>query len=155
MVKLSGPNATSHDYAEGEGSFEGTLARLGEGMRTVVTRSNMRVLAQIGALGRRHGATRWQLVCLGLEGDPDARCPRLAMAIPRVLHATAQAEKAGMQVELVGFPLCLLGPFRRLADAEPRHHPDRCSPCVHKPKCPGIDEAYAARYGAAELSPTG
>ena len=151
---LSGPDAKSHDWAEGEGSFSKALERVHEGATTPVTRSNMRVLAEIGGLLQRHAAPRWRLVCTGFRGDPDPRCPRLAMAIPRVLHAAARAEKAGMGVELEGFPTCLLGPWARLAvPSTPRHFPERCTPCALRESCPGVDAGYFERYGAAELSP--
>lgn len=152
---ISGPNAESHEWSEGVGSFADALAQAKrEGATTEVTRSNMRSLAQVAELLARESVPRWRLVCIGFDADPDPRCPRLAMVVPRVLHAAAQAEKQGIQVELDGFPRCLLGPFARLAvDSERRSQPERCLPCVLRDECPGIDARYAERYGDAELSP--
>ena len=154
MSILSGPTAKSHEWAE-RGSFTDALASAKtEGATTPVTRSNMRALAQMAELLARESVPRWRLVCLGHESEPDPRCPRLAMAVPRVLHAAAHAEKLGLTVELEGFPLCLLGPYVRLAvSSATREQPERCVPCTLRESCPGADAAYLKRYGDDELSP--
>ena len=153
MQTVSGPDAKSHDWAEGAGTFARALDNLGQGARTRVTRSNMRALVPIAELLRGR-APRWRLVCATVDAEPDPQCPRLSMAIPRVLHAAATAERAGIVVELEGFPRCLLGPWARLAvAAAPRELPERCGPCSLRPDCPGVDAAYLKRYGDAELRP--
>lgn len=158
MTILRGPDAKSHEWVGGvaaESSFVEALAEAKvQGATTPVTRSNMRVLAQMAELLAREAVTRWRLCRVAFETDPDPRCPRLAMAVPRVLHAAAKAEQLGIRVELEGFPLCLLGPYARLAiDTERRHLPKCCAPCILRQDCAGIDAGYAERYGDSELSP--
>ncbi len=174
--RLHAASANAHDYLEGPGDHARTLAAMSDAMgrglplwvHTDVTRPTFRDLPALATLLARYRTGRWRLT---LRQDHDATdwarlTPRLGLAIPRVLHAAHHLKKDHLaknqgapgtpKVELVGMPLCLLGPYARWAndeDAATGHFHEDCSDCAARPRCPGLGETYLARFGDEELRP--
>lgn len=172
LFELHGPHADAHAtcsrslFASSSAPIEGfdtILAAIGHarahGLAAVVvtdaSRSGARVLRETGALMARLGVSAWLLH--GPWTAPELappQLPRIALTMPFVLDAALRAQKAGIEVALLGMPLCLLGPHHGLAiasvhaaDGEP------CVRCAARASCSGIGPTYRATYGATELRP--
>ena len=164
-VALHGPTATAHDYHTGEpGSFDRARRSLADARRagelaivtTWLTRSSFRVLADMPADLAAQGVRAWciEVIATG-EGGPFERfVPRLALALPRALHAADRARRLGLAAFVRGAPLCLLGPHVTYAlPWAPRAYGDACERCAARPACPGVDALYLERFGGGELRP--
>ncbi len=165
-VSLHGAVPAVHDYHTGaEGSFGQTVtgigaaraARLTVVATTVLTRSNFRSLADLPRLLVARGVVAWQLAVPRAVGRAAARfdplMPRLALAMPFVLHAVESARSAGLLAWVRGAPLCLLGPWTaRAAPDAPRAYGALCAQCPALLHCPGVDPAYLARFAGDELT---
>jgi hypothetical protein len=162
---LLGAEAAVHEYHTGiPGSFEAVLAGLDAARQlqlttvatTVVTRSNFRVLAPIGGLLQRTGASAWGLSLAAGAGGAGAHfdrvVPRLGLALPYMLQALDRARGQGLPTFVAGAPLCALGPFARFAlGGEARAFGDKCTSCTAQPGCTGVDARYLRRFGEEEL----
>lgn len=127
---------------------------LGVGVKTVVHRSNTRVMSELPALLRARGVRAWrvELPHYPEVSDLIGRAPRLVLALPSVLSALTRAARLGLRVELVDAPLCLLGPLRTVAARRAsRAYGAPCEGCAQRPACVGVDAAYLTRFGDAEL----
>ena len=161
VARLYAGDAAAHEYHTGEpGSFDTLVARLeaerGAAVTTPITRSNYRVLGAIPTLLSRCRVAGWRVVVeRGGALDAARPAPRLALAIPFALHALDRAQKLGVDAAIVDAPLCLLGPFAARAERSetPGAFPPRCDDCAVCARCPGVDPAYAARFGDEELVP--
>lgn len=157
-IELHGADAAVHDYHAGPGSFAAAIAALVDTpaatVTTLVTRSSYRVLSALPALLQAHRVAHWRLPIATSSTHPARLVPRLAMALPFALHAVDRAGKLGVDAAIVDAPLCLLGPLAaRAVVTAPRSFPAPCTACTLRPRCGGVDPAYLARFGAAELSP--
>ena len=147
------------------------LVRAGVATRinTVLTRSGASEIAAISALVARLGVEghRWSLA----RETPGLVPPRLATLREPLVAAILTAWEQRREVETTGVPLCVLGPARAAAadrrDApaarrvftlgdEPvpaRVYARTCDGCTLRQACPGLDAAYAQRFGTDELTP--
>lgn len=165
-VSVHGAEAGPHDYHTGvEGSFVETAAGLAAAraqgltavVETVLTRSNFRALAELPRWLSSRGVAAWVVdvphaAGRALEGF-DRVIPRLAMATPAALHALAAAQRLGLAAWVRGAPLCLLGPYAsRALEAPARAYGEACAACPARPRCPGVDPRYLARFEGDELS---
>ena len=163
-VSIHAANAGAHDYHVGvEGSFvalESALAHLcARGITvvatTVLTRSNMRVLAELPTFLADAGISAWCIEVALATGRAAAQfdrvIPRLPLAIPFALHALDRAKKLGLPAAIAGAPSCLLGPFAARRPTPPRAFADPCDRCAARSGCAGADPLYIARWGDAEL----
>lgn len=168
LVSLAGARPEVHDAidaARATGGFAAILQALGAAralgrrveVETEITRSNARVLSELPPLLLARGVAAWRLV-VARAPDPESmvgRVPRLALALPPALAALEQARRLGLPATLEGAPRCRLGPMARVAvESAPRGYATACARCAMRPRCPGVDEAYLARFGEAELRPT-
>jgi len=166
-LSLHGLGAAIHDHHTGvEGSFLAATAGLHAARRagisiavtTVLTRSNARALPALAPWLAAQGVAAWAVTVPRTAGrlvaNFDRVFPRLGMAMPYALHALATAQQKGVAVFLRGAPLCVLGPFaaRSLPDEPRAFDPATCDGCPARPRCPGVDARYLARFGAGELS---
>lgn len=167
-LSLHGLGSAVHDHHTGvEGSFleatAGLHAARHAGITTVVTtvltRSNARALPALAPWLAAQNVAAWAVAVPRTAGrliaSFDRVFPRLGMAVPYALHALATAQQKGVAVFLRGAPLCVLGPFaaRSLPDEPRAFDPRRCDGCPARPRCPGVDARYLARFGGDELSP--
>lgn len=168
-VTLLGADAAVHDYHSNvPGSFAALMTGMGiaraRGLTllasTVVTRSNFRVLAPLPQLLASRGVVAWQLGMANVAGNAvtamDRVVPRLALALPYVLHALEAARRLGLEGFVRDAPLCLLGPYaaRALGEAgAATHFPAACASCAARAVCPGVDPTYLARFGSDEVRP--
>ncbi|PRP93105.1 pyrroloquinoline quinone biosynthesis protein PqqE [Enhygromyxa salina] len=166
-LSIHGPSAAAHDYHSGRpGSLAAAIGLLARAQRadltvvvtTVVTRSNFRELAKMPPALKRRGVAAWLLEPVrpyGRAADGFARLvPRFGMALPWALHALEQARRHALSAWIRGAPLCALGPFAASALAsEPRSYPAPCEGCPARPRCVGVDPAYAEVFGHQELKP--
>jgi MoaA/NifB/PqqE/SkfB family radical SAM enzyme len=165
-VSVHAATAAAHDYHVGvEGSFVAVKAALAHlrarGITviatTVLTRSNMRVLAELPAFLAGQGVAAWCIEVALAAGRAatgfDRVIPRLSLAIPFALHALDRARKLGLPSAIAGAPSCLLGPFAARRSTPPRAFAEPCERCAARDSCAGIDPLYVARWGDAELRP--
>lgn len=167
-LSLHGLGSAVHDHHTGvEGSFLAATAGLHAArhagittvVTTVLTRSNARSLPALAPWLAAQNVTAWAVAVPRTAGrliaNFDRVFPRLGMAVPYALHAIATAQQKGVAVFLRGAPLCVLGPFaaRSLPDEPRAFDPRRCDGCPARPRCPGVDARYLARFGGDELSP--
>lgn len=161
-VPLHGARAETHDWVAGaEGSFRASLdtiraARshgLGIAVRTRLTRSNARVLAELPSLLKARGASVWVIEVARAEGEAfTSIVPRFGLSIPSALAAMDRAHELGIDARLRGAPVCTLGRFAdRVVPSEPRSHGTICEGCPAREGCPGVDAAYLERFGEGEL----
>lgn len=160
-LALHGARSEVHDWHASAGSFESALRALGvartHGIRTAVlsriTRSNARVLVELPSLLKASGVALWVLAWPRAEGDAfTAVVPRLGLGVPPALAALERARRVGLEARVAGVPACVLGPFASSAlPASPRAFGARCAGCASRPACSGVDAAYLARFGEAEL----
>ena len=161
-VSLYGARPPIHDFHAGEGDFARALATISavraHGLRAVVwtevTRSNARSLRELPSLLRARGVARWVLAWPRAEGAGfTSTVPRFGLAVPPTLAAVKAARALGIDVRLVGFPRCVLGPYSELAGSggAPRSFGAPCERCGVRVKCAGVDAAYLARFGPGEL----
>jgi MoaA/NifB/PqqE/SkfB family radical SAM enzyme len=165
-VSLHAATAAAHDYHVGvEGSFVAIKAALAH-LRargipvvatTVLTRSNMRVLAELPAILAGQGVAAWCIEVALAAGRAatgfDRMIPRLSLAIPFALHALDRARKLGLAAAIAGAPSCLLGPVATRRPTPRRTFAGPCEGCAARESCAGIDPLYVARWGDAELRP--
>jgi hypothetical protein len=161
-VALHGPDAVCHDHHAQSGSFAAAIAHLRAHDRaivtTTITRSNYRVLGAMPPLVHGLGAAAWRLRVASFgdfSDDEEAgrRVPRLGLALPFALHALQRAAQLGLAIAIVDAPRCLLGGHARALEVTaPRAFPAPCDGCAARDRCAGIDAAYAARFGADELT---
>jgi len=167
-VSIHAATAAAHDYHVGTlGSFVAIKAALAHlrarGVTavatTVLTRSNMRVLAELPTFLATHGVAAWCIEVAVAAGQAaaafDRVIPRLPLALPFALHALDRARKLGLPAALAGAPSCLLGPFAARRPTPPRTYAEPCERCGARDSCPGVDPLYVVRWGAAELRPLG
>lgn len=125
---------------------------------SVVTRSTFRELSELPAWLAGRKVAAWCIalprVAGSLAGAFDALAPRLALSMPYLLHAIAQADGRALPAFIAGAPGCLLGPFATRALATDRlAYGEPCGRCSAEAVCPGVDAAYLARFEADELRP--
>lgn len=165
-ASIHAANAAAHDWHVGvEDAFVGVrtaLDRLRERgitvvVTTVLTRSNMRVLAEVPSFLAAHGVAAWCVELPIAAGRAalafDRVIPRLSLAIPFALHALDRARKLGLPAAIAGAPSCLLGPFAARRPTAPRSFAEPCESCAGRPSCAGVDPLYVARWGDPELRP--
>jgi hypothetical protein len=161
-LSLHGARREVHDWHAGaEGAFGAALdavhAARSVGMQvgvvTRVTRSNARVLGELPSLLRASGVALWVLVgARARTEDFTSAVTRLGLGVPPMLAALQRARRMGLDVRTAGFPECGLGPFAVTAlPSAPRAHGAPCAACPVRPRCPGVDEPYLARFGPSEL----
>lgn len=170
QLSLHGGRAEVHDYhTDVDGSFVAAIATAellrSRGVtvvvRTVLTRSNFRVVSELPAVLARLGIAAWRVGLVHAIGAASAGfdhlVPRLGLALPFALHALERARRAGLGVAIEGAPACMLGPLATWAvapeDTEVRSHAPVCEGCAARPRCVGVDAHYLARFGADELRP--
>ncbi|HEY8432331.1 MAG TPA: hypothetical protein VIL20_28355 [Sandaracinaceae bacterium] len=160
-LPLHGARAEVHDWHAHAGAFDETLRAIAAAktlgfaiaVTTTVTRSNARVLSEMPTLLKASGVALWVLE-LPDRGEPTFTnvVPRLALGVPPALAAVARARDLGLDVGLVGFPECVLGPFAAFALPAPgRAYAERCEGCAARTVCPGVAAPYLARFGDGEL----
>ncbi len=167
-LSIHGPRAEVHEYHTGApGSFKAivdatrALARheVAVVATTVLTRSNYRVLAAMPGLLRQWRVSAWLIRIVRGAGaaaaHEDRIVPRLAMAVPRALHAVELARRQGLAAWIEGAPLCLLGPYIRhgLRGDGLQAFPPRCDACELRSRCPGFDARYLHRFRGDEAAP--
>lgn len=173
-ISLHGPRADIHDYHTGvSGSWGQTVRGIGVvrdlnmqvGITTVVTRSNfrhleeqvdmvaeLRVQALHLSLARPRGTATRQL---------DSVVPRLRAVAPRLAAAGELARRRGLPLAVSGVPPCLLSGLAECAfeprpgdaDASGYVRGEPCGGCALRDRCPGVDRAYAGRFGFDEIEP--
>ncbi len=168
QLSLHGARVDVHDYhTDVDGSFVAAVAtaellrRRGVTVvvRTVLTRSNFRVLAELPAVLARLGVAAWRITVPHATGRArtgfDHVVPRLGLSLPFALHALDRARRAGVGAAIEGAPACLLGPMAAWSvvpgETEPRVHAPVCAGCAARPRCVGVDAHYLARFGGDEL----
>lgn len=147
-------------------------------LTTVVVRSNVPLLAAMPQLAGELGASSLRFTLCREQGAaaPNARMlvPRWELAGPALEAALDAARLAGVDAEIVGLPSCILTEHRvAVADRLDVPQPDRayvvhaeqprgdnvygpdCAACQLRSICPGVNAAYALRYGYDELRPVG
>jgi hypothetical protein len=167
-LSVHGAEARVHDWHAGRaGAFDAAMrtlaaaqaAGLDVAVTTVVTRSSFRVLAPIPRLLASRGAGAWCAQIARWRGraatHADSLVPRLALAVPFVLHALGAADALGLPAFVRGAPSCLLGPYasRAIEEDEARAFGEVCAACAARVACAGADGEYLARFGEEELSP--
>lgn len=169
-LSIHGAEARIHDWHTGRaGAFDGAMQTLAAAraaglavvVATVLTRSSFRVLAPLPRLLAARGASAWCIQVARWRGKAAARAdsvvPRLSLALPFALHALDAAAALGLPAFVRGAPACLLGPFAARAvdpaDDDARAYGTPCASCAARPRCPGVDAEYLARFGEKELSP--
>lgn len=141
---------------------------------SVVARENYaslpRTAALAAALGARALRARAALARGRAAHDARALVPRLELVEAPLVEAVRVALDARLDVGVVGVPLCRLGPYRAMAadrldavpatraSAAPWDEPSvptaygpPCAACPVRRACPGVEAAYAARYGWGRL----
>lgn len=172
-VSLAGPKSAVHDYhVRVDGAFKQTgrgiaaarAAGLGVSVTSVLTRSSYRHLEETVRLLARLGVDAIHLAAPRGEGEAragfDRVVPPLSLAMPHLEAAAAAARSLGVPLLLGGLPLCVLP--ERLRPALIEHHVEgagegrvfgaACERCALRPACPGLDAAYAERFGEGELA---
>lgn len=159
------------------------LRRLGVrlGVNMVLTRPALGGLADAVGSWLDAGITSFTLIYPRLEGAMAASAERLAPRYAELegpLEAVfARLEREGLEPPLLlhfvpclfpGLETRMLGwhrfdarvvePDGRVGDldetvAASKARPAACAPCAYRERCPGVDRAYLARFGAGELSP--
>lgn len=167
-LSIHGAQPAVHDYHTGRpGSLVAALGTLAAARArsldcvvvTVVTRSNFRVIGELPQLLSSRGASAWCAsfpIARGrVEPAFDRIMPRLALAMPFVLHALQAAKSLALPSFIEGAPLCLLGPYSPLSllprESKERGFGETCATCVSRTACPGVDVAYLARFDGDEL----
>ncbi|MEM9067012.1 MAG: hypothetical protein AAGE52_00860 [Myxococcota bacterium] len=147
-----------HDYHSALGfpvyteSLKALRASTPRTVLTWVTRSNMRALDHLLPVLVREKVERWSLAPVPTAGEIDAVAPRLALAAPRVLHALTRAERQGIEVSLLAWPLCLLGPYAtRARRTEAQSFGSACETCAARSACPGVSTVYRDRFEGDEF----
>jgi hypothetical protein len=165
--ELLAVESAAHDYVVGRaGQADAIVAALERArtagvvthVRTEVHRSTFRGLHELPRLLLQCGVSRWQLTWPH-EHDLSRRVPRLGLAVPHTLRAASIAGRLGLDVELVDFPLCVLGPMRTRARAtRPWDHPSDetassspCTSCSARERCAGAGRDYVRQHGLLEL----
>jgi hypothetical protein len=165
-LSIHGASARAHDYHVGiEGAFVAVKAALANlraravpvVVTTVLTRSNMRVLAELPTLLASSGVAAWCIEVPVAAGRAalafDRVIPRLPLALPFALHALDRAHRLGLPAAIAGAPSCLLGPFAARRPTPPRTFAEPCESCGARASCAGVDPLYVARWGVADLRP--
>ncbi|HJK92992.1 MAG TPA: hypothetical protein RMH85_15510 [Polyangiaceae bacterium LLY-WYZ-15_(1-7)] len=166
LLRMHADGPAAHDHHGGAGDHARLAPALQEarrrglalGARTELSRSTFRSLAGLPSRLARHRVAAWALEVPRRSDDETetaflTRHPRLALALPRALHAAADADRRGISVFLRGAPLCLLGPFAPWSLPEERAYATVCDGCPARASCPGVDATYLARFAADELRP--
>jgi len=163
-VELDSADAPPHDHRCGDGSHAAAVSSI-EGarrsgraicVRTVVTRSNVHGLATLASWLAEQEVAAWSLELVRTADVELARrlLPSLGLSAPRVLHALASARGRGVEPFLVGFPLCVLGPYARWSvplEVGEWAHAAPCDACPARPTCPGLGPSHRERFGVREL----
>jgi len=123
---------------------------------TVVTRSNLQGLAPLGPWLAQRGVAAWSLELARTDDIEHARrlLPSIGLAAPRVLHALDSARGRGVEPFVVGFPLCVLGPYAPWSisvDPVDGAHAAPCDECPARATCPGLSPLHRDRFGVREL----
>jgi pyruvate-formate lyase-activating enzyme len=164
-ISLQGHNSALHDYHTGVAdSFKQTVSgirRAGEAglkvaVTTVVTRSNMRHLAEIAAALRVLSVDRWRLRYVRKVGrareDGSRLLARWDMAVPFMLEAAERATANGCVVVSSGLPTCIAPALRHHDEDEAGNRFGTvCDGCSARETCAGVDPGYLELYGQAEL----
>ncbi len=165
LLAIHGPRSEAHDYHAGTpGAFAAVMRaaedlrerRVPFAVRTLLTRSSFRVLSDLPPLLRARGAAAWcvELPLAEASSEPRRFVPRLALALPFALHALSRAHRLGLPAFIRGAPLCLLGPYAAHALRGPeRAFGAPCDGCAARPRCPGLDPWYLARFAGDEIRP--
>ncbi len=150
-------------------------------VNTVITRTNLAELDAISDLLARFAPLTHKVCLMEPRGLFEAHEQELIVrpeVAARAALATARRARerhggSGLRVEVEGFPLCQVPPeyaaglhshnIRYMCEGfedqfYPTDHGERtfpapCARCAIRTSCPGVYVGYAARYGAAGLSP--
>lgn len=156
------------------------LARAGvsTSVATVLTRSGAREIPALAKLPTALGASGHRWIFARAQGAAAdgwrTVVPRLALVRDPLRAAIHEAWAERREVETSGVPLCQLGdtraaaadrldhpPARHIAPAGLEEPPRRtlygppCAGCVLRSVCPGVDAAYAERFGWDEIGGAG
>lgn len=167
VVPLFGAHPSVHDYHAGvPGAFEQTRDALLDqtawglprSVTTPLTRSNYRVLEPLIALLQGVRASHWNIALPFSSAEHtatfDRLMPRLSLAVPFALKAMDHAHRNRLPASIQGAPSCLLGPFAQSAlESRARAYATCCDTCSSRPRCPGVDAPYLARFKGDELIP--
>ena len=164
-VRLHSVRPACHDFLVGQAgaakrsvtALRVARTRMATEVEITVTRSNVGFLAETVQAAVELGVSRVRLRRVRRQGPAAERfvavSPRLGLAEPFLEEAIEAGWRAGLGVEVEGFPACALGrgasaldPSAELGAAEPLG--DRCGSCDG---CPGIAADYLATFGAGEL----
>lgn len=174
-LSVHGARAAVHDYHVGrDGAFERIVVALGElrrcgvvvVVRTVLTRSNARVIGELPTWLGGHGVRAWGIavprVAGGAAREFDRVVPRLGVAVPFALHALDRARRIGIAVGVIGAPRCVVGPWDRARISEGGDEGggegafgEVCAECLGRAGCVGVDARYLGRFGGDELRAIG
>ena len=173
-ISMAGPREDIHDYhTRVPGSFRQTLRGMrsanGAGMRVsatlVITRSNFRHLGEHVALIARQGVSALLLSLAAARGSAHADLGRIVPRVQSVAHELAAAAELARQLGLPmfvsGLPACLVPglspmPLELLGPSWvelPHVQGQACQSCAWRDSCPGLETAYATRYGVTEVDP--
>ena len=158
IVSLHGASAHVHASVPDAEDFDRQRQQLQTRARveTAVTRSNARNLAALAQwlVERRTHVERWTLYWPG-PAPTGQSLPRLALVVPRVLHAAEFARRGGITVTTRGIPPCVLGPHAAHHEPSPeRAFAPRCEACRSRASCPGVPAAYLDAFARdLELRP--
>lgn len=152
-------------------------AGLAARLHAVVTRTTTPQASALVALAARLGVSAVRFSACREDGAAagEARmlAPRLSAMAEAVAEALEVARLAGVELETVGLPLCQHPELRiHAADRRDAPQPERgfvgpeeprrtnvytnaCVMCRLRDVCPGVEAAYVARWGDAELQPPG
>ena len=173
-ISMAGPRADVHDYhTRVPGSFRQTVrgarSAASAGMRVsstlVLTRSNFRHLSEQVTLAAQLGARALLLAVAAPRGSAYADFGRVVPRVESVAHELRSAAELGRKSSFPlftrGLPACLipgldLTPLELLGPSWvelPHVQGPPCEACALRSTCPGLETAYADRYGFSELRP--
>ncbi len=166
-VQLHSVRADAHDHLAGR---QGALKRAVTALRVArpllateveitVCRSNLPYLDETVQAAAGLGASRVRLRRVRRQGPAAGRfvavSPRLGLAEPFLEQAIESAWRAGLAVEVEGFPACALGRGAPALDASEAllgwPEPGSATRCGRCRACPGVATDYVSAFGESEL----
>ncbi len=169
-IALQGATGALHDYhTNAPGSFKQTIsglkraheASLEVAVTTVITRSNMRHLPDLGAAMGVLKVANWRMRMSLLVGrareDGSRLVPRWSMVEPYVRRALDETAKNACTAVVSGLPLCIdpsLPRYDPASDEAPQGvYGHACEDCAARAACAGFDAGYLTLYGERDLRP--